>query len=134
MACVALGWLGSHVVACSAPAIDPVEATAVPGAAAPAAPSDSMRESGGGGGAPAGGTGGGKGEVGARCQVLVFPKTHLDFGSLVASYDLKKVSGCFGYATTSPRQRRLRTRFLGPKFSVLVSSMCLIKPNEASVD
>lgn len=80
MACIALGWLGSNVVLCSAPGLDPIAAAAAP----PAAHRALANGGSGDGGA------GARVEAGA-CQVLVFPKRHLDFGSLVASYDLKRV-------------------------------------------
>ncbi|KIY91851.1 hypothetical protein MNEG_16112, partial [Monoraphidium neglectum] len=105
VSCVALGWLGGNVVACSAPSIDPVIAATSQWALARAAPPGHRGGGGGGGGgtpngnggaAAAGGGGGGAGGVAhgkgeaAGCQILVFPKRHLDFGSLVASYDLKR--------------------------------------------
>ncbi|KAI8463229.1 MAG: hypothetical protein J3K34DRAFT_462531 [Monoraphidium minutum] len=75
VAAAALGWLGGCVVVASAPGSDPAAAAAAP-------PSGRPRTPGGGGGAGGGGGGG-------SC-VLVFPKRHLDFGSLVASYELKR--------------------------------------------
>jgi hypothetical protein len=73
VAALSVGWLGGDVAVVSAPGADPAAAAAEPPSSGPAAD------------ASAGGAGGG------GCQVLVFSKRHLDFGSLVASYDLKRV-------------------------------------------
>ncbi|KAI8472364.1 MAG: RIC1-domain-containing protein [Monoraphidium minutum] len=102
VSCAALGWVGSHVVACSAPGWDAVHCATsqwalahAGGGAAAAANGLSTRgslASGGGGGEGGGGGGGGKAKgEGGGCQILVFPKKHLDFSSLVASYDLTRV-------------------------------------------
>ncbi|GBF93019.1 hypothetical protein Rsub_05630 [Raphidocelis subcapitata] len=84
---VALGWLGSCLVACSAPNADAVSAADAARGAARAARAGAGGSSGGAGG------GGGRSDA-TGCQILVFPKHHLEFGSLVASHDLKRVPSC----------------------------------------
>lgn len=85
MSCVALGWLSGCVVVASCSSTS----TEVPGSTNPAAAAAAAAAV-----ASAAVTGldltRGAG-AGFRCQLLLFPRNHLDFGSLVASTTLKKV-------------------------------------------
>lgn len=90
MSAVALGWLQGCVLACSCTSLTGVEATkAAPAAAAAAASAATAAAV---AAAAASGVDLSKGlGAGFRCQLLMFPKNHLDFSSLVASYTLSRV-------------------------------------------
>lgn len=85
VSCVALGWLSGCVVvaSCSSTGPEPPGSSTPAAAAATAAAVASAAESGldltRGAGA------------GFKCQLLLFPRNHLDFGSVVASTTLNKV-------------------------------------------
>lgn len=85
MSCVALGWLPGCVVVASCSSTNPEPpGTVTPAAAAAAAAAVTSAAASGldltrGAGA------------GFKCQLLLFPRNHLDFGSVVASTTLSKV-------------------------------------------
>lgn len=84
MTCVALGWLSGCVVAasCSSSSTEPASLSPAAAAAASAAVAS----------AAATGLDLSRGAgVGIKCQLLLFPRNHLDFSSVVASTTLNKV-------------------------------------------
>ncbi|KAF8071370.1 R06F6.8 [Scenedesmus sp. PABB004] len=89
VSCIALGWLGDLVVACScAPAPGAADGGSAAAAAAAAATAAAAA-------AAAAAASGAELSIGAgagfRCQLLLFPRNHLDLSSVVASHTLAKV-------------------------------------------
>lgn len=92
VSCVALGWLSGCVVvaSCSSTGPEPPGAASSPAAAAAAAAAVASAAAAAAGLDLTRGAG-----AGFKCQLLLFPRNHLDFSSVVASATLHKVSKLF---------------------------------------
>jgi hypothetical protein len=90
VSCVGLGWLSGFVAACSCSPLtgssDAASSAAAASAASAAAAAAAVAAAAGSGVDLSRGLG-----AGFKCQLLLFPRSHLDLSAVVASYTLSKV-------------------------------------------